>query len=1349
MASASEGYAITTDHYANQYRIMKWNGSTWSISDSPWGHPVGPVFADGNGNVIAGGDGNAGQGQLRYSLNSGSSWAWGEDRGIPYNGVWIDESGNWYYSVGVYAFWANIGLYKSADPSTAFTIQTTVTNPHTLRRISKYENCMWSDGTDFYILGRNGSSGYHELLYYDGSQNWHEFPTSKTAPFNHVFGVNPANVFIAANNNLMGKFNGSSLTETNIQAGGTSAHYYGVYAILEDTTQPALQNQVPGPGDTGVSVNTDVDFRIFDTESAIDQSTVVIQLKRGSNPWETVWQNDTEQLPGYAVTKTEYSSTEIGYTINPEVVFDNGQTVQIRVQADDQAVPANSLDDTYSFTIAEGVLWYAVTRGAHVRVSTDGGATWNTHSAPSGATRLFCIHGLDANNIWVGDLNGRIYYFNGSTWTEQLNVPTNYPEDIWMVNANLGYAKYYTGGEIQKVYKWDGNNWSEVLSHGGIIGAGIWADSNDVIYGRGSSGLPYKAFRYSEDQGATWPTGGPNVGAATIGTFKDGSYWHFTAYNNGVYRGVDLSGSFSQLFAQPSGHTLKMYGVSGGNKMFVQDGEVFVAASENAVSTSPKKIIHYDGTVNVYGPTSKTINCVYGASKNDVKYGLSDGYVANFNGSGFTETYIGVNSTVYDIWSTGDTGEPYLENKTPTNNSIGVDKNTNISFEIIDEKTSVNQSTVVVQIDKGSGYETIWTGDAQQTGYTVAKTELASNQIKYVINPDASLPYNTTVTIRVQADDANGNSMDETFSFEIELNNVWYVSGGRGGGSPYGKIYRSLNKVNWSEMNSLPSSGSLPVRCIHGVNPNNIWCGLNGTSSIPGSIWYFNGSAWSKQYEHVLGYTYVTSIHMVSESEGYAASYFGVTTKTVYVLKWDGNSWSIIHQYNTGGNFCTTIHARGSAIMLGLYTSNVGDDIIKYSPDGGANWYYGADEVSPGGDPIAGGSTSGVWVGDNGKYYWMRKYSGLYMSTSLGSNFTRIVSDSLSNGYFSGAQQGNCLWGSGGDDLYYPNSLGPTYGANAIAHWNGSVEVITDINHRSIASLFGASQAEIGAATNISTGGGDVTIYNGITHTVIADESGFLGDMMGVYGFGDITPPSLQNQDPFHLETDVDQEKNIYFEIIDDISAITQSSVIIDIDRSFGWETVWQNDAQSSEFAVTKNVINDSLISYTVNPDDLLKGGQTVQMRVRASDAASNAMNETYYFTVETIVNAATSSLDVIGQDGGYEVTFTGQFPVAQNMAVYLGFNGTSDDPRCFGGVYSGLNVQSEDGTTMTIYSPRYNPGEKGTLKLTVAYDGFDYVFTGLLDLVERRFLNKQFNYRNKFPNWMALGTQLRDKDRI
>lgn len=121
----------------------------------------------------------------------------------------------------------------------------------------------------------------------------------------------------------------------------------------------------------------------------------------------------------------------------------------------------------------------------------------------------------------------------------------------------------------------------------------------------------------------------------------------------------------------------------------------------------------------------------------------------------------------------------------------------------------------------------------------------------------------------------------------------------------------------------------------------------------------------------------------------------------------------------------------------------------------------------------------------------------------------------------------------------------------------------------------------------------------------------------------------------------------------------------------------------------------------------------------------------------------------IISQDGGVEIIVTGLFPTNKALEIYLGFNGSTSDPLCYGGQGYKTSPMSQDGETVKFYSPHYNPMERGELKLTIIYDDVPYVFGSLMTLIERSFKNKQLNIYSSFPPLMDTGKRLRDKERM
>jgi hypothetical protein len=126
-------------------------------------------------------------------------------------------------------------------------------------------------------------------------------------------------------------------------------------------------------------------------------------------------------------------------------------------------------------------------------------------------------------------------------------------------------------------------------------------------------------------------------------------------------------------------------------------------------------------------------------------------------------------------FTAADLDAPYIANLDPFNGETNVPLDKVISFDLLDDVAGVDSVTVKIYL-LGS---LIWENDANigGSGYTVVKTSLAKG-FHYTVTPTGSLPPNTTVTMRITADDlaAPPNSLDTAisspWSFGTELGNA-------------------------------------------------------------------------------------------------------------------------------------------------------------------------------------------------------------------------------------------------------------------------------------------------------------------------------------------------------------------------------------------------------------------------------------------------------------------------------------------------------------------------------------------------------------------------------------------------
>ena len=112
--------------------------------------------------------------------------------------------------------------------------------------------------------------------------------------------------------------------------------------VLPDLTGPYLQNQNPGPSDTDVALDSNVEFEVVDAETGINPFSVIVYIDGA-----IAWQNDAQQ-PGFTVVKTAIGGG-YRYTVNPFSDFASFDVIPVRVIAANQAPLPVAFDGIYSF----------------------------------------------------------------------------------------------------------------------------------------------------------------------------------------------------------------------------------------------------------------------------------------------------------------------------------------------------------------------------------------------------------------------------------------------------------------------------------------------------------------------------------------------------------------------------------------------------------------------------------------------------------------------------------------------------------------------------------------------------------------------------------------------------------------------------------------------------------------------------------------------------------------------------------------------------------------------------------------------------------------------------------------
>lgn len=166
---------------------------------------------------------------------------------------------------------------------------------------------------------------------------------------------------------------------------------------------------------------------------------------------------------------------------------------------------------------------------------------------------------------------------------------------------------------------------------------------------------------------------------------------------------------------------------------------VFQTAAGFTGTLTPNIYDGYDVVINHNDFPSATSITVY------VYVEDNDGNDATANWSFTTEDYVG----------------PTLIIVTPGAGAINVEESSSISFKLADD-TNVELVSVVIELDRGHGYELVYNLEAFQAGWggpgSSVTVDASINGYLFVIDPEVDLPIDSRIALRVAATDSTGNS---------------------------------------------------------------------------------------------------------------------------------------------------------------------------------------------------------------------------------------------------------------------------------------------------------------------------------------------------------------------------------------------------------------------------------------------------------------------------------------------------------------------------------------------------------------------------------------------------------------
>ncbi len=127
----------------------------------------------------------------------------------------------------------------------------------------------------------------------------------------------------------------------------------------------------------------------------------------------------------------------------------------------------------------------------------------------------------------------------------------------------------------------------------------------------------------------------------------------------------------------------------------------------------------------------------------------------------------------------GDWDPPELQNLDPYDGELNILENSNFFLKIRDYDSDLNFSSVLIDVERGSGWEKVWKSGAQQSGFSVTENVIATDEVTYDVNPNADFTAGVTVQVRVRAYDEalTPNLLDQIYNFEIfDKNKVFTIT---------------------------------------------------------------------------------------------------------------------------------------------------------------------------------------------------------------------------------------------------------------------------------------------------------------------------------------------------------------------------------------------------------------------------------------------------------------------------------------------------------------------------------------------------------------------------------------------
>ncbi|MDA2922331.1 hypothetical protein MYX07_03635 [Patescibacteria group bacterium AH-259-L07] len=519
--------------------IFHYNGSSWSKVDDKGSKNLYAVdmlsssdgWAVGQGGKIYRYDGNnwnevsSPTTKRLYDLDMVSSsdgWIVGESgKVLYYNGTswveFIDLGGDNIYAIDMVS--ANDGWLGGENGDILAHYNGTQWSTVSFSGNKDINSIFMISSSDGWIVGDDG-----ELFYYNGV-NWSSATSPTSNDIYDIFMISSSDGWIVGKNGEIYHYDGSSWSSVTPP---TSSELHGIYMLsTSDGWAVGKDGTILEYGDFYSNSGTFLS-RVFDsgdittswdqaywTEVLSSGSDLTIATRTGNTATPDVtWSSFSAEL-------TEFESSNIS---SPEdryfqyrATLTRGDSATATPQLDDITIIYNvpttkNLNDLD--IVSSSDIWVVGNSGKILHYN---GTSWSEF-VDLGDDEIYAIDMISSTDGWaVGD-DGEIIYFNGTSWS---SVPSPIgPEDdlnsVYMLSSSDGWAV----GDDGKVFHYDGSTWSEFVDTGDQVWNSIFLVSASLGWMVGDSG---RIWRYN---GTTWSefvdTGSPNWRSVYLIASNDG-----------------------------------------------------------------------------------------------------------------------------------------------------------------------------------------------------------------------------------------------------------------------------------------------------------------------------------------------------------------------------------------------------------------------------------------------------------------------------------------------------------------------------------------------------------------------------------------------------------------------------------------------------------------------------------------------------------------------------------------------------------------------------------------------------------------------------------------------------------